>query len=200
MKKNFVLMFAALVLSCGALTGCKGSAVGPREAVDSLAQTPPDTYLTAIDRYLVDSLGTRYTPGEVCIPQRLVVAVDESDSTDIRVWGDFWVFNYTVSGDTLKTTSGGNHPGLMHVSKTATGFEVTAFDAVGDGSSYDPTARRIFGEHYEAFAKVQSDDKLREQDRAAAIAEWVKQRQIPVTMYQDFGWPAVPLPVSGVSD
>ena len=189
------LMVAAVIALCGMMTGCKDNAKNDRPTDDTTAtQTPPETYLTAIDRFLTDSLGVQYAQGELCIPQRMVVAVDESDSTDIRVWGDFWVFNYTVSGDTLKTTSGGNHPGLMHVSKTATGFEVTAFDAVGDGSSYDPTAKRIFGEHYEAFAKVQSDDKQREQDRAATIAEWVKQRQIPVTMYQDFGWPAVPLP------
>ena len=48
------------------------------------------------------------------------VEVDESDSADVRVWGDFWVFNYNISGDTLKTVSGGDHPGLFHLVKTGT--------------------------------------------------------------------------------
>lgn len=52
--------------------------------------------------------------------------VDERDVEDIKVWGDFWVFNYDQVGDTLKCVSGGSHPGLLHIRQTEKGFEVTA--------------------------------------------------------------------------
>ena len=118
------------------------------------------------------------------------MAVDETNANDILVWGDFWVFNYNQVGDTLKMVSGGNHPGLMHVRQTENGFEVTSFDRVADGSDNVPSAKRIFGDKYEAFQAFQSDDNKREQLRGEKLAEYVKKHNLSVTMYQDYGWPA----------
>lgn len=147
-----------------------------------------------VDMYIVDTFGKQYAQAEVCIPQQIVVATDESNDQDIKVWGDFWVFNYNTAGDTLKTASGGSHPGLIHLRKVDNGYEVTAFDQVGDGSEFEPTAKSIFGDKYEAFMKMHSNDKEREQNRAQGIAKYAKANGLKVTMYQDEGWPAVKLP------
>lgn len=144
--------------------------------------------------YIVDTFGKQYAQAEVCIPQQIVVATYESNDQDIKVWGDFWVFNYNTAGDTLKTASGGSHPGLIHLRKVNNGYEVTSFDAVGDGSQFEPTAKKIFGDKYDAFMKMHSNDKEREQNRAQGIAQYVKANDLKVTMYQDEGWPAVKLP------
>ena len=104
------------------------------------------TYFSAIDRYMSEVFGKQYAEGEYCVPIHNIVAVDESNAADILVWGDYWVFNYNQVGDTLKCVSGGSHPGLMHLQQTDKGFEVTAFDQVEDGSSFLPTAQKIFGD------------------------------------------------------
>ena len=80
-------------------------------------------YFSAIDRYLVDSIGSQYAKGEHCVPIHSIVRVDERNAEDILVWGDFWVFNYNQVGDTLKCVSGGSHPGLLHIRQTEKGFE-----------------------------------------------------------------------------
>ena len=149
MKKTTHLPFIATAfLLCGlCIAGCKKTEVDNAGAAEAPAQ--PDTYMAAIDRYLIDSIASQYSQGDVCIPFTMLVDADASDSTDIKVWGTFWVDNYTIAGDTLKTVSGGSHPGLMHVAKTSDGYRVTSFDAVGDGASFDPTARQIFGDKFE---------------------------------------------------
>ena len=148
------------------------------------------TYFPAIDRYLTDSIGSYYAKGEHCVPIHSIVAVDERNSENILVWGDFWVFNYNQVGDTLKCVSGGSHPGLMHIRQTEKGFEVTAFDQVEDGSRYLPTAKKIFGDKYDAFHAINSDEKNRERLRTEGLAVYAKRNGLAVNLYQDHGWPA----------
>jgi len=154
-------------------------------------QTNPSVnYFPAIDHYLVEEIGRHYAQGEHCVPLRNIIAVDERNAEDILVWGDFWVFNYNQTGDTLKCVSGGSHPGLMHIRQTEKGYEVTAFDQVEDGSRFLPTAKRIFGDKYDAFQAINSNDVAREKLRAKGLAEYVRQKGLTATMYQDYGWPA----------
>lgn len=158
-----------------------------------------ETCFTAIDKYLSEVIGAQYSPGEVCIPYQNAIAVDESNQQDIQVLGDFWVDNYRISGDTLLFVSGGNHPGKMHVSKDGEGhFTVTGFDAVGDGSTFLPTAKAIFGDNFEAFQKENSNHEKREEIRRNAIAEYVSMHGLPVKVYKDYGWPAVEIPKAPV--
>ena len=200
MTKNLVI--AAVLLACGtvALGSCQGNtgiSVGDDTVAVAAGDTgvveKPLTVIEVVDNYLAEEFGKQYSQADVCIPFSTVVATDENDEQDIKVWGDFWVFNYSIAGDTLKTASGGSHPGLIHLKETASGYDVTSFDQVGDGSRFDPTARKIFGEHYEAFRKINSNGEEREKLRAKGIAEYVNKHGIKATMYQDYGWPAVKL-------
>lgn len=164
-------------------------------------QTNPSVnYFPAIDHYLVEEIGRHYAQGEHCVPLRNIIAVDERNAEDILVWGDFWVFNYNQTGDTLKCVSGGSHPGLMHIRQTEKGYEVTAFDQVEDGSRFLPTAKRIFGDKYDAFQAINSDGVAREKLRAEGLAEYVRQKGLTTTMYQDYGWPAKKLPEISVTN
>jgi hypothetical protein len=147
-------------------------------------------YFPAIDRYLADSIGSKYAKGEHCVPIHSIVRVDERNADDILVWGSFWVFNYNQVGDTLKCVSGGSHPGLLHIRQTEKGFEVTAFDQVEDGSRYLPTAKKIFGDKFDAFQAVNSDEQKREKLRVDVLTTYVKKHGLTATMYQDYGWPA----------
>jgi len=182
------LAAAIITLSCGTRSGKKASS-------ETKVVQETETCITAIDRYLSDVIGSQYAPGEVCIPSHRIIAVDESNPDDIQVWGDFWVDNFNLVGDTLMAVSGGSHPGKMHVIKASEGhLTVTAFEAVGDGSSFTPTAKAIFGDRFDEFQKVNSDNVGREEARKSAIAAHVFKNNLPVKVYKDYGWPAVEIP------
>lgn len=182
------------VIFFAAVSGCGQKKNKVEEEV--VEGTPVETCITAVDRFLVDSIGKHYDPADFCIPCHNYIAVDETNADDILVWGDFWVLNYNQAGDTLKNVSGGNYPGLMHVRKIDdTHFEVVSFDAVEDGSRNDPSARRIFGEKYPEYQAAHSDDKKREAAILEAIADYVRSNNLSITMCQDYGWPAVELPI-----
>ncbi len=195
-------MMAVILICSTSMVGCGNkNAKQPETKVqtETKAQTVAEvkkesTCLTAVDDYLVNEIGQNYSQGDVCIPCAFVVNADESNMDDILVWGDFWVFNFDIAGDTLKCVSGGDHPGLMHVKKTENGFEVTSFDAVADGADNMPSAKRIFGDKYDAFWEFNSNQEKREEGRLRTIAEYVKKHKLPVKLLQDYGWPAVELP------
>lgn len=150
-----------------------------------------DSYIKAIDYYLTNEFGKQYSQGDVCIPFFTIVGVDEHNADNILVWGDYWVFNYQLIGDLLRTVSGGSHAGLMHVRQTGETFEVTGFDAVTDGAGNLESAKKIFGDKYDDFHRVNSDADKREATRNSFIARYVKDHHLAVQRYQDEGWPAV---------
>ncbi len=153
-------------------------------------QKKEDDPMDAIGRYMTE-IGSQYAAGELCIPYCLIAGTDEENPEDIRVWGDFWVENYNQAGDTLKSVSGGSHPGCMHVKKTEDGFEVFQFDAVGDGSDFNPTAKAIFGDRFDAFMALYSNDDAKKAARAKSILDYAEAHGLDISCYQDFGWPAV---------
>ena len=146
----------------------------------------------AISAYMVCEIGAQYLQGELCIPM-LMIAAEDDDSQPMRVWGDFWVFWYNQAGDTLKTVSGGSHPGLMTLSEKDGRFAVTGFERVEDGSRFLPTAQRIFGEHFDVFQNMHSNENVREAVSKEQLQEYVQQHNLPIRYYQDYGWPAVEL-------
>ena len=199
MNKSMKMWMMAAILVCGvSLVGCgnkKAKEVTKEEPV-KVEQVVPDTELcnAAVNDYLVNVIGKNYAEAEYCISSPFIISMDEGNKDDVLVWGDFWVFNYDISGDTLKTVSGGNHPGLMHLKKTDKGFEVTNFEVVEDGEGNMESAKRIFGDKFDAFWEVNSNQEKRESIRLQFIADYVKKNNLPVKMVQDYGWPAVALP------
>ena len=199
MNKSMKMWMMAAILVCGvSLVGCgnkKAKEVTKEEPV-KVEQVVPDTELcnAAVNDYLVNVIGKNYAEAEYCIPSPFIISSDEGNKDDVLVWGDFWVFNYDISGDTLKTVSGGNHPGLMHLKRTDKDFEVTNFEVVEDGEGNMESAKRIFGDKFDAFWEVNSNQEKRESIRLQFIADYVKKNNLPVKMVQDYGWPAVALP------
>jgi hypothetical protein len=192
----------AAILFCGAcLMSCsnKKAKEQPKDTQEEVVQVEKvvsDAKLCniAVEDYLVNVIGKNYAEAEYCIPCPIIVSTDDGNKDDVLVWGDFWVFNYDVAGDTLKTVSGGSHPGLMHVKKTDNGFEVASFDVVEDGAGNMESAKRIFGEHFDSFWEINSNAEKREDIRLHFVADYVKEHNLPVKLLQDYGWPAVALP------
>ncbi len=201
MKKTLKMWMLAAILICSTvLVGCgsKNAKEQPKEATVENNQVvnvfDSKACDAAVANYLENVIGKQYAEGQYSISSPFVISTDNGDLQDVKVWGDFWVFNYNVSGDTLKTVSGGNHPGLMHLKKTDKGMEVTNFEAVEDGAGNLESAKKIFGDQYEAFQEINGNQEKRESIRLQFIADYVKKNNLPVKMVQDYGWPAVELP------
>ena len=144
----------------------------------------------AMSDYLVREVGSHYLQGQICIPTLMIVA---TDSTESSVWCDCWVEWYNVAGDTLKTVSGGNHSGCMTlVQKDGIPF-VTAFEQTLDGAAFTPSAKRIFGRHYDIFQNMHSNHEVYQAARKEQLKEYVKQHQFGIRYYQDYEWPIVEL-------
>lgn len=193
-------MLAAILICSTVLVGCgsKNAKEQPKEATVENNQVvnvfDSKACDAAVANYLENVIGKQYAEGQYSISSPFVISTDNGDLQDVKVWGDFWVFNYNVSGDTLKTVSGGNHPGLMHLKKTDKGMEVTNFEVVEDGAGNLESAKKTFGNQYEAFHEINSNQEKRESIRLQFIADYVKKNNLPVKMVQDYGWPAVELP------
>ena len=200
MRKNYWMMAAILFCGLGMVScGNKNVKEQPKEVSVETVQVErvvSDAELcnAAVDNYLVNVIGKNYAEAKYCIPCPIIISTDDGNKDDVLVWGDFWVFNYDIAGDTLKCVSGGDHPGLMHLKKTDKGMEVTNFDVVEDGAGNLESAKKIFGDQYEAFQEINSNQEKRESIRLKFIADYAKKNNLPVKMVQDYGWPAVELP------
>lgn len=147
----------------------------------------------AMSDYLVKEIGAHYLEGQLCIPTLLIVAEEEVNSVQGRVWCDCWVDWYNVVGDTLETVSGGNHAGCMTIQQRDGKPVVTAFEQVEDGALFQTSAKRIFGQHFDVFQNMNSNRNVREAARKEQLGEYVKCHKLSVRYYQDFGWDAVVL-------
>lgn len=158
----------------------------------------PELFYSVLYQYLLDEYASSYPEADVSIPCPVIVYEDETDNSEIKVYGNFWIFNYDLNGETLECKSGGSYPGCIHVKNTDAGYEVTSMDVVADGSGFTESAKEIFGEHYDAFMKEGEDEEYREELRAQIIANYVFDKELNITAYQDYGWDPVPLPEENI--
>ena len=119
-SKKMWMLAAAFILGGSVLVGCqnKNEKVKPEQKAteENVAKSQdevvePKSVAMVVDDYMVNEFGKQYLQGDVCIPSNFIISQDNGNAEDVLVWGDFWVFNYNQSGDTLKTVSGGSHPG-----------------------------------------------------------------------------------------
>ncbi len=149
----------------------------------------------AIERYLRETMAPNYGgEWEHCVPLVEAVAVDIANFDDIRVRGEFRVYNYRLEGDTFHFVSGGNHPGLMHLRETEGILSVVSFDPVLDGSEYLPSAKRIFGKNFKAWQGLVADDEALEAARLQSLADFAARNLLPARYCQNPGCEPDPLP------
>jgi len=127
----------------------------------------------AISDYLVREIGVHYLQGELCIPTLMMVAEEDS-----CVWGDFWIFWYKFSGDTLTTVSGGNHAGKMTIVYREGQPVVTSFVQTEDGARNTASAKRIFGSYYDIYLNMHSNAEVLEAVRQEQLDEYIRRHNI----------------------
>ncbi len=200
MKKKLVIMLSLAMVFTFAFASCGGGGgedlSDSKDVVDHIdggayGYDGEDPVVAACYQHMAEVIGPQYAEAEISIPTVQVIAVDDSADDEVLVYGNFWVENYNVNGETLECVSGGNHPGVMHVSKAD--YTVTAFDQVADGADFDSSAKEIFGDNYDAFMKVYSDSDARAELRKNTVANYVKLNGLDVKYFQDYGWDPVEL-------
>ncbi|MCR5687713.1 MAG: hypothetical protein K6G58_06805 [Lachnospiraceae bacterium] len=199
-EDNYVRFDYAPLSSFTAPAGDGSSEKTVSSALPPYEYPGPELFYTVLYKFLIDEYAENYDKADVTIPCPIIIAEDESNRDDIRIWGDFWIMNYNLNGDTLEMVSGGSYPGLIHVKSTDSGYEVTEMEVVGDGSDYDPTAKKIFGDHYDEFTKSTADIDGREATRAQIIANYVAANNLPIKAYKDYGWDPVTLPEENIDN
>lgn len=149
----------------------------------------------AVWKYLCEDISVMYDkPADsITVPVVQIVKKEEGEDGSTKVYGDFWVYNYSIDGDTLVTGSGGADPGVMTVTKEGDEYTVTDFKPVEDGGGFEPSAKEIFGDDYDKFMQISSDSDAREKLRAQGLADYVKTNGLAVRKYQDYGQDAVDL-------
>ena len=169
------------------------------DPIHSLAVSKPRDYeLFALSKQTIRALIRAAEQAKVPVPAPVILEVDESDPEDVRVYGNFWYYNYNLEGKTLQTQSGGAYPGCIHMKKGEGGYEIVSMDRTTDGAGYEESAKKIFGSRYSEFEKLNSDDHQREQIRAQVIANYVAANELDITEYQDYGWDPVELPEENI--
>ena len=109
--------------------------------------------------------------------------VAEEDSV---IYGDFWIMWYNLAGDTLKMVSGGNHSGKMTIAESNGTFVVTAFEQTLDGAANEPSAKRIFGTHYDIYHSMHSNESVREAVWQEQLSEYIRRHNLSSRYYQDY--------------
>ncbi|MCR5319783.1 MAG: hypothetical protein K6E48_01125 [Lachnospiraceae bacterium] len=155
----------------------------------------PEYFYHSVYQYIVEKYASHYEAADVSIPYVNEIEVDMSNRDDILMYGDFWIYNYNLEGDTLKCVSGGAYPGVMHLNAD---FDVVSMDVVEDGSNYTDSAKELFGTYYDKFTEIESDADARNEIRAQIIANYVAANKLPITKYQDEGWDPVTLPEENI--
>ena len=56
----------------------------------------PEAFYYFLYGYLIDTLGVNYTDYDVCIPCPVIICEEFEDKQDLRIYGDFWIFNYNL--------------------------------------------------------------------------------------------------------
>lgn len=121
---------------------------------------------------------------DVTIPYAVILGKDESDPEDIRVLLTGSVECWNLEEGILEAGASAEVTGAVHLKKTGDDYEATSFENVWDGEDYEKTAKQIFGDHYDAFTKLDSETK--EAARKQAIKDYVTRNGLDITAYKDF--------------
>lgn len=140
---------------------------------------------------LIKENGGAFESGNVMIPNFVIFRVKDEDPDYVRVWGNFWLMNYELQGQCLKTKNGGSFPGKFTLRRKDGIYQVSERDMVGDGGDHQKDAERIFGEDDELLFAWSTQDQVTEENRKKTIQKYAEERELPLTSYQDPGWDPV---------
>lgn len=145
-----------------------------------------EEYLDVISDYMVKEYAKNFGDGaDVFIPYSFIVEKDETDPSNILVYGEYDIDGYELRNTTLVSSCGARNRGVFHLKKDDNGT-VTITEA--ELPETDNESMKLFEPVKNAYAKLTA---LTDEDitacRATAIAEYVNTNGLNILQWQDYG-------------
>ncbi|MBR1844799.1 MAG: hypothetical protein IJ790_03640 [Lachnospiraceae bacterium] len=153
-----------------------------------------DKYLPAITENMLKDAKQMYdTDGIIQIPTPYIVETDDSDKSDIKVYGDFWTFGYKLEGTIFYMDNGGSMPGCYHLALDDNGnVTFLSREIAEDGSRYEPSLLAICGGNRELYNKITNrDDIVLDTLRLYYANMYANTNGIKFSGIKDYGWPVI---------
>ena len=153
----------------------------------------------AITLYLWDQMGFK-TPaqeGGVNIPAYVILKSVATEDDFTKVYGDFWVYGYTLDGTNLVCENGGSYPGVFYLRQNENGYEAASFEMLEDGSGYTESLEAVCEGDEELKQKfLDASDAANPEcinARIGFIRWYANANGLKIDTYQDFGQDPVSL-------
>ncbi|WP_026508363.1 hypothetical protein [Butyrivibrio sp. MC2013] len=133
--------------------------------------------------YLAFEAEQDYDPNNAMIPLVTVVGIDDTDADDVLIYGDYWLWEFTKEDDKLIAISGGHRPGIIHAQRFGED-ETAIYSGLSlDEALTDDDAKGLFGDYYDAYIAVSSDDRARKEKMDQVLSDYVESNGLEVS-----GW------------
>ncbi|MBQ6373559.1 MAG: hypothetical protein IJJ45_03645 [Clostridia bacterium] len=185
MKK--MLLWTMLLLALLLPARAEGAALPPFDCGDG------EPMMAAVCDYLLKELGAGFEPADAAIPFATILETDDADPGDVRVWGLFGLFNYTLRNTTLMEESGCVVSGLLHLRTADGAYEVTYAEWAEEGEGSREDEERIFGARPGLLEQLDAATEDLGTAQLQSVSDYVNRNSLPVTQYQSFGWAPVEL-------
>ncbi len=132
---------------------------------------------------------------EIFIPIPVIYDMIREDG-EIKVFGNFYSFMYYKNGNTLEEDGGSEMPACFHLKKTNGSYDVVDVEKTGDGTYYQKGIEKFCQGHphiYEKFLDHEKTMELYHQRKRMFIGQYVKDHQLDILYYHEFGWDPVEL-------
>ncbi len=188
MKRTAILTAAAAcaILFAFALAGCGEESEQPSES-GALWQYEyagvEHAYLEAISDYLNEYNAENLEQKDGMIPCFTSIEVDNDDLSDIKMWGIFDIYNYSLEDGTLTEENGTRLMGMFRMSQEEDGAPCTINDAVFVDEG-DTEAIENLCEGHELAIKGLSDPVVTMESRRWYVSEFVKAAGLDASRYQ----------------
>lgn len=152
-----------------------------------------DKYLKAITDEMV-KVGNEYfgKQGAVEIPSPLIVKTDDSDKNDIKVYGDFTIYGYTMNGTIFDMKNGGSFPGCYHLKDEDGNVTFVKSEIAEDGSdNYSSLVKICGGDESLAKEIFAAKDKDKDETRVKFAKMYAKEHNLRLSGIKDYGWPVI---------
>ena len=155
--------------------------------------TGSDMYLKAITDEMVSVSKEHFgDQGTVEIPTPYIVNIDDSDKSDIKVYGDFYIYGYDMNGTIFNCKNSGSFPGCYHLQDKDGKVSFISKEIAEDGSNNYSSLLKICGNDAELvkdiFAAVDND---KEETRIKYIKMYADGNNLRVYGIKDYGWPII---------
>lgn len=194
--KKVISVMLALVLAVG--VGC---AFAESSALPAYVYAGEDPIWTAVVSYMqTTDFGFKAEEGGVLIPTPIILKTEPEnvteDTTEVTVYGNFWIFCYKQNGKILEETAGGECPGVMKLAKKDGKWSVVSLEAAEGGEDYAEQIRKLANgdeELVKLFGQTTgaSEESMLPQYQRAAVLEYVAANGLEIEAYQETGWDPV---------